>query len=139
MLNAALPRYGQCNRQAPQLFELLACNGNFLWEGVREGYLFLKKRYPSLYPRPPHQCRRITNFCAAENLDVFQDLSGNINAARGRVRERMRDAAAVADDIKPLVRRLKVLVERDLHVVELHFHAVEQRIVVRRARIGGDE
>ena len=27
MLNAATPRYGQCNRQALQLFELLACNG----------------------------------------------------------------------------------------------------------------
>ena len=50
VLNAASPRYGQCNRQAPQLFEQLACNVNFLWEGVREGYLFLKKRYPSLTP-----------------------------------------------------------------------------------------
>ena len=46
--NAASPRAGKCNRQAPQLFELLACNVNFLWEGVREGYLFSKKRYPSL-------------------------------------------------------------------------------------------
>ena len=43
-----MPRAGKCNRQALQLFELLACNENFLWEGVREGYLFLKKRYPSL-------------------------------------------------------------------------------------------
>ena len=43
-----MPRAGLCNRQALQLFELLACNENFLWEGVREGYLFLKKRYPSL-------------------------------------------------------------------------------------------
>ena len=34
--NAATPRYGQCNRQALQLFELPACNGNFLWEGERE-------------------------------------------------------------------------------------------------------
>ena len=47
-LNAATPRAGKCNRQAPQLFELLACNVNFLWEGAREGYLFSKKRYPSL-------------------------------------------------------------------------------------------
>ena len=50
--NAAPPRYGQCNRQALQLFELLACNGNFLWEGEREGYLFSKKRYPSLSRAP---------------------------------------------------------------------------------------
>ena len=50
--NAATPRYGQCNRQALQLFELPACNGNFLWEGEREGYLFSKKRYPSLSRAP---------------------------------------------------------------------------------------
>ena len=43
----------QSIRQAPQLFELLACNVNFLWEGAREGYLFSKKRYPSLI-RVPH-------------------------------------------------------------------------------------
>ena len=50
--NAATPRYGQCNRQALQLFELLACNVNFLWEGLREGYLFSEKRYPSLIRTP---------------------------------------------------------------------------------------
>ena len=50
--NAATPRYGQCNRQALQLFNLFACNGNFLWEGEREGYLFSKKRYPSLSRAP---------------------------------------------------------------------------------------
>ena len=46
----------------------------------------------------------------------------------------MRNTAAVADDIEPLVRRFKVLVERDLHVVELDLHAVEERIVVCGAR-----
>ena len=51
-LNAALPRAGKCNRQAPHLFELLTCNVNFLWEGAREGYLFSKKRYPSLSCAP---------------------------------------------------------------------------------------
>ena len=50
VLNAATPRAGKCNRQASHLFELLACNENFLREGVREGYLFFKKRYPSLTP-----------------------------------------------------------------------------------------
>ena len=50
--NAAPPRYGQCNRQALQLFELPACNANFLWEGEKEGYLFSKKRYPSLSRAP---------------------------------------------------------------------------------------
>ena len=68
------------------------------------------------------------------SLHRFQNLSGNINPARGRVRERMGDAAAVTNDIKPLVRRFEVLVERDLHVVELDLHAVEERIVVCGAR-----
>ncbi len=38
--------------QRVQFFELPACNVNFLWEGVREGYLFSKKRYPSLIRAP---------------------------------------------------------------------------------------
>ena len=41
--NAALPRYGQCNRQALQLFELLACNvGPFSW-GSKGDILFPRK------------------------------------------------------------------------------------------------
>ena len=40
--------------QRVQLFELFACNENFLWEGLREGYLFFKKRYPSLIRVPLH-------------------------------------------------------------------------------------
>ena len=48
----------------------------------------------------------------------------------------MRDAAAVADDVKPVVAGHEVAVHLDLHVVELHLHAVEQRVVVGSA--GGD-
>ena len=48
--NAATPRAGKCNRQAPHLFELLTCNVNFLWEGAREGYLFSKRDTPPLNP-----------------------------------------------------------------------------------------
>ena len=48
----------------------------------------------------------------------------------------MRDAAAVADDEQALVRRLQILVDGDLHVVEFDLNAVKQRIVVRRT--GGD-
>ena len=41
--NAAAPRYGQCNRQALQLFELLACNvGPFSW-GSKGDILFPRK------------------------------------------------------------------------------------------------
>ena len=38
--------------QRVQLFKLQTANVNFLWEGLREGYLFLKKRYPSLIRIP---------------------------------------------------------------------------------------
>ena len=41
--NAAAPRYGQCNRQALQFFELLACNvGPFSW-GSKGDILFPRK------------------------------------------------------------------------------------------------
>ena len=47
MLNAATPRYGQCNRQALQLFELLACNGKtFLLGDLKGDILFREREYP---------------------------------------------------------------------------------------------
>ena len=48
----------------------------------------------------------------------------------------MGDAAAIADDIQAGVLGFQVLVDRNLHVIELDLHAVQQRIVVGRA--GGD-
>ena len=45
----------------------------------------------------------------------------------------MRDAAAVADDEQALVYRLQILVDGDLHVVELDLDAIKERIVVRRS------
>ena len=42
-LNAATPRYGQCNRQALQLFELLACNEKRLSFGRAPPVFFLGK------------------------------------------------------------------------------------------------
>ena len=68
MSRAAAPRAGKCNRQASHLFELLACNENFLWEGVREGYLFFKKRYPSLIIAP---LRGAGNKCSAVALPYY--------------------------------------------------------------------
>ena len=51
--NAATPRYGQCNRQALQLFELLACNGKTFLLGDQKGdILFCEREYPPL-PRSP--------------------------------------------------------------------------------------
>ena len=45
--NAATPRYGQCNRQAPQLFKLLACNENPFLLGAKGGYSLSEEReYP---------------------------------------------------------------------------------------------
>ena len=46
--NAATPRAGKCNRQALQLFELLACNVKaFLW-GFQRGDSLLRKRIPPM-------------------------------------------------------------------------------------------
>ena len=49
--NAALPRYGQCNRQALQLFELLACNGS-LSLGVSKGSFSFAKENGPFVPLP---------------------------------------------------------------------------------------
>ena len=81
--NAATPRYGQCNRQALQLFELPACNGNFLWEGEREGYLFSKKRYPSLIRVLHTRWEKTGTYCSKRNRAIFSIateafLMGNI-------------------------------------------------------------
>ncbi len=46
----------------------------------------------------------------------------------------MGHARAVADDEQSLVAGLEILVNGDLHVVELDLHPVEQGVVVRRAR-----
>ena len=46
----------------------------------------------------------------------------------------VRHAAAVSYDVQPLVLRLQVLVQLNLHIVELHLHTVEQGIVVRGTR-----
>ena len=82
-LNAASPRAGKCNRQALQLFELLACNVNFLWEGLREGYLFSKKRYPSLIRVPHTRWEKTGTYCSKRNRAIFSIateafLMGNI-------------------------------------------------------------
>ena len=49
--NAATPRYGQCNRQALQLFELLACNGS-LSLGVSKGSFSFAKENGPFVPLP---------------------------------------------------------------------------------------
>ena len=55
--NAATPRYGQCNRQAPHLFELLARNGKrlsfgrpFSFSGKKMGVAFVQ-RLRRCFPR----------------------------------------------------------------------------------------
>ena len=73
MLNAATPRYGQCNRQALQLFELPACNVNaFLLDGRRPFSFSGKKmgvasvqRFALLSLR--HRCRKTLRTCAKKN------------------------------------------------------------------------
>jgi len=49
----AQPRTPQLIAQRVQPFKLQARNVNFLWVGLREGYLFFEKRYPSLVRAAP--------------------------------------------------------------------------------------
>ncbi len=60
-------------------------------------------------------------------------LPCHIHAARRCMGQRVCHAAAVTDHIQPLVSRLKVLVDIDLHVVELDLHTVQQCIVICRS------
>ena len=81
--SVAMPPRRQCNRQALQLFKLLACNENFLWEGIREGYLFSKKRYPSLIRVPHTKWEKTGTYCSKRNRAIFSIateafLMGNI-------------------------------------------------------------
>ena len=69
--------------QAERLFKLQARNVNFLWEGVREGYLFLKKRYPSLICVPHTRWEKTGTYCSKRNRAIFSIateafLMGNI-------------------------------------------------------------
>ena len=70
--------------QRVQFFKLQARNAYFLWEGVREGYLFLKKRYPSLIP---HSLRGAGNGCSAAALPISLPLLEN-NQPGGQVMSR---------------------------------------------------
>ena len=65
---------------------------------------------------------------------LFGKCSCNINAAGGGVRQRMCDAAAVADDVEPLVLGFEVAIDLNLHIVEFYLYAVEEGIIVRRTR-----
>ena len=58
------------DRSRPNRIAMLTrlCNENFLWEGVREGYLFFKKRYPSLIIAP---LRGAGNKCSAVALPYY--------------------------------------------------------------------
>ena len=80
--NAATPRYGQCNRQALQLFELLACNGERLSFGRATPVFFLGKENGGVwccgahaaFPPPPETGGDISAPFGAEKggtFDVF--------------------------------------------------------------------
>ena len=73
-----------CNAQRVQLFKLQARNVNFLWEGVREGYLFFEKEIPLPYPHP---LRGAGNGCSAAALPISLPLREN-NQPGGQVMSR---------------------------------------------------
>ena len=70
MLNAATPRYGKCNRQALQLFELLACNGKRLSFGRATPVFFLGKENGGRITR--HLCRIDIRTCAKKEEFSFE-------------------------------------------------------------------
>ena len=76
--NAATPRYGQCNRQALQLFELPACNGKRLSFGRATPVFFLGKENGGRITR--HLCRIDIRTCAKK--DEFSFGKENIPLSR---------------------------------------------------------
>ena len=60
--------------QRVQFFKLQTANVNFLWEGLREGYLFLKKRYPSLIRIPASGGGNLLSAPAQKTLFLFLSL-----------------------------------------------------------------
>ena len=78
--NAATPRYGQCNRQAPHLFELLARNGKRLSFGRATPVFFLGKenggriRAAPAALLSPRRLRRIAK-CVLTKYDVIHIIS----------------------------------------------------------------
>ena len=68
--NAATPRYGQCNRQAPHLFELLARNGKRLSFGRATPVFFLGKENGGRITR--HLCRIDIRTCAKKEEFSFE-------------------------------------------------------------------
>ena len=54
--NAATPRYGQCNRQALQLFELLACNVKTFLLGFKGAILFCEREWPPCLVQRLRRC-----------------------------------------------------------------------------------
>ena len=69
--------------QRAQSFKLQTRNANFLWVGLREGYLFSKKRYPSLVHAAP----------AGAAISLRKTLSPEAKSCRGRREHENADAA----------------------------------------------
>ena len=79
VLNAATPRYGQCNRQALQLFELLACNvKTFLLGDLKGDTLFCEREYPPL----PASLRVRRDFQFVLTNNISHGMLSAIKAAR---------------------------------------------------------
>ena len=77
--NAATPRAGSSNRQALQLFELLACNvKTFLLGDLKGDILFCEREYPPL--PAPLRVRRDSRFVLTNNFS--HGMLSAIKAAR---------------------------------------------------------
>ena len=97
--NAATPRYGQCNRQALQLFELLACNGKrlsfgrphrpFSFHGKKMGVASRGTCAASPFAPVRKSIRALTGAKSEEHFHDFQKIRPAGMAARlfGQLRQ----------------------------------------------------
>ena len=53
-----------------------------------------------------------------------------MDTACGGMRKRMCDAAAIADDIQPIIAAHKLFVDCNLHIIEFYFYTIEEGIII---------
>ena len=75
--NAAPPRYGQCNRQALHLFELLACNGGVKGQSPLRSLGGQRGIFSHVREYPPYPVQRLRRCCprGAEHRKILSALT----------------------------------------------------------------
>ncbi len=113
----------------------------FFSHPVKQMYFRLKLIYQikTEYLEPLSRYSVLNDFLLYKYLFVLFamcNISCYVYTACRCVRKGVCYSATISYDIQPLVSCLKLIIYLNLHVVEFHLHAVEQRVVVGSA--GGD-